>query len=186
MPEHGPVLTIHGARLTLREFAATDEAPLHAFVSDPEVTRVTAWGPNAPEDTRAFLDGVLADARSSRRERYALAAVETASRRLLGSVELSVESREHRRGELGFVFDPAHWGHGYATEATGLLLQFGFESLELHRIAATCHPENRASARVLEKAGMSFEGRMRGHMRVRDGWRDSLLYAVVADQRSGS
>lgn len=175
----GPVPTLKGERLSLREFDQGDEEPLHAFVSDPGVTRFTTWGPNTPEDTREFLDGVIADARSSPRNRYALAAVETTSGRLLGSVELSVESREHRRGELGFVFDPAVWGRGYATEATRTLLRFGFGDLRLHRISATCHPDNAASARVLEKAGMSYEGRMRGHLRTREGWRDSLLYAVV-------
>lgn len=175
----GPVPTLQGERLTLREFEAADEAPLHAFASDPHVTRFTTWGPNTPEDTREFLDDVATHARAARRDRYTLAAVETSSGRLLGSVELSVESREHRRGELGFVFDPAVWGHGYATEATRTLLRFGFDDLRLHRVAATCHPDNVASARVLEKAGLTFEGRLRGHLRTREGWRDSLLFAVV-------
>lgn len=175
-----PVPTLQGERLTLREFEAADEAPLHAFVSDAEVTRFTTWGPNTPADTRAFLDDVIEEARSAQRNRYTLAAVDSSTGLLLGSVELSVESREHLRGELGWVFDPAQWGRGYATEATRVLMRFGFEDLGLHRIAATCHPDNVASARVLEKAGMTFEGRMRDHMRVRGGWRDSLLYAAVA------
>lgn len=173
------MLILPGERLTLREFDDSDEEALHAFASDPVVTRFTTWGPNTPADTRAFLDAVRDQARSTARNRFALAAVDSATGRLLGSAELFVESREHLRGELGWVFDPAYWGRGYATEATRLLLRFGFDDLGLHRIAATCHPDNRASARVLEKSGMSFEGRMRGHMRVRDGWRDSLLFAVV-------
>ena len=173
------MLILPGERLTLREFDDSDEEALHAFASDPVVTRFTTWGPNTPADTRAFLDDVHAQARSAARNRFALAAADSATGRLLGSAELFVESREHLRGELGWVFDPAYWGRGYATEATRLLLRFGFDDLGLHRIAATCHPDNRASARVLEKSGMSFEGRMRGHMRVRDGWRDSLLFAVV-------
>lgn len=173
------MLTLPGDRLTLREFADSDEEALHAFVSDPEVTRFTTWGPNTPADTRAFLDDVLDQARSADRDRFSLAAVDATTGDLLGSAELFVESREHLRGELGWVFDRAHWGRGYATEATRVLLRFAFDDLGLHRVAATCHPDNAASARVLEKAGLTFEGRMRGHMRVRDGWRDSLLYAVV-------
>jgi len=51
--------------------------------------------------------------------------------------------------------------------------------LDLHRIEATCHPDDRASARVLEKAGFHFEGRLRDHMRMRGQWRDSLLYATI-------
>ena len=60
----GVVLTLQGERLTLREFDDADEDHLHAFVSDPEVTRFTTWGPNTPADTRAFLDEVRDDARS--------------------------------------------------------------------------------------------------------------------------
>jgi RimJ/RimL family protein N-acetyltransferase len=176
----GRVLTLTGERLTLREFEPADEGALHAFVSDAEVTRFTTWGPNTAADTRAFLDEVMHEARSGQRRRFALAAVDSASGRLLGSVELFVESREHLRGELGWVFDAGQWGRGYATEATRLLLRFGFDDQGLHRIAATCHPDNTASVRVLQKAGMTYEGRMRDHMRVRDGWRDSLLFAVLA------
>ena len=48
----------------------------------------------------------------------------------------------------------------------------------MRRVVATCHPDNVGSARVLEKAGMEREGRMRGHLRLRGAWRDSLLYAA--------
>lgn len=172
-----------GERLTLRDFEPSDESALHAFASDPTVTRYTAWGPNTEADTQAFLAGVLEQARSDTRDCFSLAVVETATGRLVGSAEVSVESTEHARGELGFMFDPSCWGRGFATEATRGLMSFGFDELGLHRIAATCHPDNVASSRVLEKAGMTYEGRMRGHMRVRDGWRDSLLYSVTSDQR---
>ena len=63
-----------------------------------------------------------------------------------------------------------------------MLLRFGFGELQLRRISATCHPNNRASSRVLEKAGLLLEGRLRSHMLVRGEWRDSLLYAVVSDE----
>jgi len=66
-----------------------------------------------------------------------------------------------------------------ATEAAELLLRFGVDHLQLRRISATCHPDNHASVRVLEKAGLEYEGRMRSHLFVRGAWRDSLLYAAV-------
>ncbi|MGY2091888.1 GNAT family N-acetyltransferase [Nocardia gipuzkoensis] len=46
-------------------------------------------------------------------------------------------------------------------------------------MSATCHPDNHASARVLEKVGSTLEGRMRSHLFVRGVWRDSLLYAAI-------
>ncbi|WP_301123132.1 GNAT family N-acetyltransferase [Mycolicibacterium fortuitum] len=68
-----------------------------------------------------------------------------------------------------------------AAEAARMLLRFGFAQLQLRRISATCHPDNHASARVLEKAGLVFGGRMRSHLLVRGAWRDSLLYAAITD-----
>lgn len=53
-----------------------------------------------------------------------------------------------------------------------MLLRFGFAQLQLRRISATCHPDNHASSRVLEKAGLVFGGRMRSHLLVRGAWRD--------------
>ena len=98
-----------------------------------------------------------------------------------GGVRL-ITSARHRRGEFGFALHRDLWSRGHATEASALLLRFGFDHLRLRRISATCHPDNSASARVLEKAGLRFEGRMRSHLFVRGTWRDSPLYAVVDDR----
>ena len=71
------------------------------------------------------------------------------------------------------------WGHGYAAEATAWLLAHGFNQLGLHKISATCDPENRASAAVRTKNGMHKEGVLRDHVYVRGQWRDRLLFSVI-------
>ncbi|WP_174187362.1 GNAT family N-acetyltransferase [Nocardia barduliensis] len=166
-------------RLILREFTGTDEAAVHAFAGDPVVTRFTDWGPNSIEDTRAFLADATAQARDPQRDAFTFAVTQAHSGRLIGSAAIGVTSARHRRGEFGFVFHRDFWSQGYATEAGTLLLRFGFDRLRLRRISATCHPDNQASARVLAKLGLEFEGRMRSHLFVRGAWRDSLLYAAV-------
>lgn len=70
---------------------------------------------------------------------------------------------------MGYTLHRHHWGRGYATEVAGLLLRVGFEQLGLERVAATCDPQNIASARVREKAGLCYKGRLR----------DSLRYAIL-------
>jgi [ribosomal protein S5]-alanine N-acetyltransferase len=169
-------------RLVLREFVLTDEDAVHAFAADPVVTQFTDWGPNSIDDTRAFLAEATAQAARPQRAEFTLAAVHANSSRLIGSVSISFTNAQHRRGQLGFVFHRDDWSQGYATEAAELLLRFSFDHLQLRRISATCHPDNRASARVLEKAGLQYEGRMRSHLFVRGAWRDSLLYAAVNDR----
>lgn len=74
---------------------------------------------------------------------------------------------------------PRHWGRGAGTAAARPALDVGFGVHGLHRIFATCDPRNVASGRVLAKAGMTYEGRMRETMLIRDGWRDSDLYAIL-------
>lgn len=165
--------------LVLRDFAVTDEADAHSYASDPIVTRFCDRGPNGIDETRAFLAAASAQANDPQRDQFALAAVQPESGRVVGSVSIGVTSAENRRGEISFVFHRDVWSQGYATRAARLLVRFGFAELRLRRVFATCHPDNHASARVLEKAGLDYEGRMRSHLFVRGEWRDSLLYAAV-------
>jgi [ribosomal protein S5]-alanine N-acetyltransferase len=178
-------------RLLLRDFRWSDQEPVHAFASDPEATRFMDWGPNDVHDTRAFLTMAVAQCSHRQRTEYEFAAVLPGSGpdggdQVIGSVSIRITNPQHEQGELGYIFHPACWGRGFATESTRALLEFGFGPLRLHRIAATCHPDNRGSARVLEKAGMSLEGRLRDHRLVRGQWRDSLLYAAVNRRPVGS
>jgi ribosomal-protein-alanine N-acetyltransferase len=77
------------------------------------------------------------------------------------------------------VLNRKFWRQGYATEVAQALLKFGFNQLKLHRIFATCDPENIASAHVMEKIGMQQEGHIREHKLAKGKWRDSLLYAIL-------
>jgi RimJ/RimL family protein N-acetyltransferase len=55
-----------------------------------------------------------------------------------------------------------------------------FQRAGLHKISATCDPENHASVAVLTKNGMHQEGVLRDHVHVRGEWRDRLLFSVIA------
>jgi ribosomal-protein-alanine N-acetyltransferase len=60
------------------------------------------------------------------------------------------------------------------------MIDFAFERLGMNRVWAVCDPDNPASTRVLERCGMTCEGRLREDLLVHGLWRDSLLYARVA------
>jgi RimJ/RimL family protein N-acetyltransferase len=60
--------------------------------------------------------------------------------------------------ELGYRLLPDSWGKGYATEGAAALVRYGFGELGLHRIIGVTHPDNAASQRVLQKAGMRDAG----------------------------
>jgi RimJ/RimL family protein N-acetyltransferase len=88
-----------------------------------------------------------------------------------------------RTHEIGWAVDPGHQGRGYATEAANALLAHGFEDLGLHRIIATCQPQNAASVRVMEKLGLRREAHFRQCMLAPDGtWWDEYFYALLDDE----
>ncbi len=94
-------------------------------------------------------------------------------------------SEQHRRASLGYWCAIGFWGHGYATEAVRAIIDYGFRALALHRVYADCHGDNPASRRVLEKAGMTFEGRLRQHSFRVDRFADKLQFGVLRHEWLG-
>lgn len=171
-----------GPRLVLREFAPDDWEDVYAFTSRPEASRYQPWGPNTLEDAQAYVAHACAVALEEPRAAFILAVVLAETGQVVGTGDLNIHSHRFRSGEIAYGIDSAYWGRGFATEVARLLLGFGFASLQLHRIAGTCDPRNVASARVLEKVGMRYEGRMREMLLIRDGWRDSALYSILEQE----
>lgn len=172
------VIVVAGQRLALARFQATDHAAVHEFASDPEVCRFTTWGPNTDAETRAFIDGATTVTEGE------LQLAVMRDHDVIGSAAVWTTSASDRTGELGYVLSRRHWGQGYATEVAQMLVKLGFERLGLERLGATCHPDNAASIRVLEKCGMQREGRLRGHLMVRGQRRDSVAYGLLATDRT--
>jgi RimJ/RimL family protein N-acetyltransferase len=160
-------------RVTLRPLALSDVDAVHSWARLPESCRYQAWGPNTYEQTRAFVQAaVAADA-----NRLVFAVILDSE--VVGSSQLRLHGPS--TAEIAFGVHPRLWGHGIATAAARELLRLGFGEHGRHRIFGTCDPRNLASAAVLRKIGMRYEGRMRGTIFIRDGWRDSDLYAILAD-----
>jgi len=173
------LLPIETPRLVLRDLVDGDGPSVHAYASDAATVRLLDWGPNTAEDTTRFLSMARASSKAAPRTAYHLAIVLSATQRLIGGCRIEVRSDASRNGDIGYVLARDVWGQGFATEAGHALVAFGFQSLALHRIWATCDVENRASARILEKIGMQQEGLLRQNVRRRGEWRDSYLYAIL-------
>lgn len=81
------------------------------------------------------------------------------------------------QAEFDWYLRSDQWGRGYATEATMLLLSFGFRSLGRRRMYATADPDNLAPVRVLEKTGLTCDGSM-GLVETWRGPRPRLLFSI--------
>jgi RimJ/RimL family protein N-acetyltransferase len=98
--------------------------------------------------------------------------------KVVGIISLTLDNYHHK-GEIGFWLAKDRWNRGLMTEATWRVIEYGFETLHLHRIEITHMVENKASRRVVEKLGFQPEGCWReGH--YKDGrWRDVSLYGML-------
>jgi RimJ/RimL family protein N-acetyltransferase len=91
-------------------------------------------------------------------------------------IRLGHDVHRHTAG-LGYWLGESFWGRGVTTEAVVTFTDFCFNNFSLRRIYAEAYANNPASARVLEKAGFVFEGRLKNNV-IKDGkLLDSLLYA---------
>jgi RimJ/RimL family protein N-acetyltransferase len=159
-----------------------DHAALHAMRSREEVVRWLYWDAPTEEQTRAWIEGILARPP----ETGTTFAVELRdSGELVGHVNVMVDA-PNRQGEIGFIFDPAHQGNGYATEAARALLGHAFEHYGLHRVHGRLEPRNAASARVLEKLGMRREAHLIENEWVKGEWQSEAVYALLAREWSAA
>ena len=90
-----------------------------------------------------------------------------------------VEPDSPSSAELGYWFLREAWGKGYATESSAAMLELGFRRLGFHRVWGKCHAYNVASAKVMEKLGMTCEGTLREHVWLRDHFRSSRIYGML-------
>ena len=166
-------------RLVLREYIHSDFTEVHEYASDPETVLYMLWGPNNKQDTLNFLNRAIKYQTDNPRKVSELAVELKESGCLIGGCSIYITNEANKEGELGYCFSKKYWNNGYATEAAQAIMKFGFHTLNLHRIYATCDPSNIGSARVMEKAGMRREGRLREHLLQRGRWRDSYLYSIL-------
>ena len=175
-PEY-PVRTL---RLLLRPYALADVDALYAYQRLPEVHRYLYTEPRSRSEVEALVaERAGVRALTGAGQALALVADLAQTGELVGDCVLFWHSQEHQQGEVGYVFNPAYQGRGYATEVVGALLRLGFDGLGMHRITGRLDARNVASARVLERAGLRREAHLVENEIVKGEWTDELIYAIL-------
>ena len=143
-------------RLRLRPCTAADIDAVHALWTDPSVRR---WLWDDQVIDRATAEEVVTASEASfAASGYGQWCVALREAEGLAGFAGLREIGETPEVEILYGFEPAQWGRGLATEAARVVLAHGFDTLGHERIAGRTDTPNRASARVLERLGMSFEG----------------------------
>ena len=151
------------SRLTLRLFTPEDYQTLRELDSDPAVLHYRSRKTISPEETQKFLERAKNAPQETPRTFFAYAIISKESGNFLGQCGMTIippTEPGEKRAFLWYSLLPRHWGHGYMTESVQALLHLGFQHIGLTTIEAECDPENTASARVMERAGLLYKGQM--------------------------
>lgn len=168
-------------RLLLRKITVEDAEDMFVYGSDAEVSTYVTWNQHQTlPETKEFIEFILNQYEAGRIAPWGIEYKETG--RLIGTIDFVSWSTNHKLAELGYVIAREYWGKGVATEAAKELIRFGFEKMDLVRIQARCFVENIGSERVMEKAGMSFEGIIRKGMLIKGKHRDLKMYSILKEE----
>ena len=167
----------------LRSLESGDIDAVHALISRMDVVRHMLLPLCSREESEKFLRDSILESPSDPWRSTVRAIIDSPRRDPVGLCGVVI-LRGAEEGEIWYLVEPESWGKGIATGAARHLLDFGFGELGLHRIWATCLPENPGSARVLEKVGMRKEGFLVKNLKIHGAWKSSFLYAMLAEEWS--
>jgi len=172
-------------RIILRLIELSDLDSIHNLHSLPETDEYNVLGvPRSIDETKSIIKLWDIENQLSEITNYTFAIENKSNNKFLGLIGLKLGNKKYKRAEIWFKIHSGFWNKGYATESLKTVINFGFDTLELHRIEAGCAVGNIGSIKVLEKAGMIREGRLRKVLPLKSGWSDNFEYSILeTDER---
>lgn len=176
-----------GPRVILRMGDATD---WHRWRALREISRdfLTPWEPSWPGNalTSGFFGGLMRRHWRDWRKGHAYAfliflrGAEGQEEALIGGISLSdIQRGIAQKGAVGYWIGQPYAEKGYMTEAGRLLCDFGFKTLKLHRLEASCLPHNEASINLLRRLGFEEEGYAKAYLQINGKWEDHILWGKM-------
>ncbi|MGH8958326.1 MAG: GNAT family N-acetyltransferase [Acidimicrobiia bacterium] len=170
---------IRTKRLLLRPFRSEDALGLFQRRNDPLVARYQDWELPFPQERADHMASELATMAGPENDEWWMAIVcDSESGEVFGDLALHL-SQEGRTAEVGYTFAAEHWGRGYAVEAMEALVEYLFEKLDVSRVFGMLHPDNPASAMVLERTGFLFEGHTKSSFWLGEENSDDWIYGLT-------
>lgn len=165
-------------RLVLREIVPADAEDLFRIFSDEETMRYWSCRPYASVDqARRLIEDMSEATRGGAGIHWAITL--RGAERLIGKCGYNEWRKTHRRSDIGYIVAREHWGKGIISEALGVMLDYGFDHMNLHSVEAGVTPGNDASTRMLQRLGFRLEGHLRENFLTEDGFVDSLIYSLL-------
>jgi ribosomal-protein-alanine N-acetyltransferase len=167
-------------RLLITDLSVDYLNEIHQLHSMPEIDEFNTLGiPGSIQVTKELILDWLEKQETVPRASYIFCIKLIETNQFIGLIGLKIGKPGYRIAEVWYKTHPAHWNNGYTTEALQEVLKLGFNKLNLHRIEAGCAVDNVASIKVLEKVGMTKEGRKREILPIRGKWVDNYFFSLL-------
>ncbi len=170
-----------GSLVRLRPLERSDlNERYQCWLNDPEVTRYTETGtfPSTAEDLENYYRGVTGS-----RNDVILAIEEKKSGEHVGNVKLGPIHWVHRVATFGILIgEKDSWGKGIGLEATRLMVEYGFNRLNLHRIDLGVFAEHESAVHCYKKVGFKVEGRLRQDLFQGGEYKDRLWMGLLRSE----
>lgn len=169
---------LYTERLYLRKLTLDDVMDVYHYGAQPEVSVYCIWETHrSTEDAKSFIRSSIVKYENNDPSDWAICIKE--SGRVIGAIGYVQHWPEHMRCEVGYAISKHFWKQGYTTEALEAFIKYNFQLAMMHRIEARCIEENVGSYRVMEKAGMQFEGILREQLFMKGKFRNMKLYSII-------
>lgn len=171
---------LKGEKVTLRPLLLSDCTQEYAdWLNDPEINKYLEcrWQHHTIDTLKSFAQSIHNDKTSF------MFAIEYNGKQI-GNIKLNIQSQRYKRADVGyFIGNKDFWGKGLATEAVKLIVNFGFEKLDLNKIVAGAFEQNLGSIKVLSKAGFCKEACFKKHSFLNDetSWSDVWEFGILKD-----
>lgn len=167
-------------KLISREIINEDAEDIYQYLSDADVNRYLEGSTDSVEEAMSYISWSRDTYKNNTDIRWGIELKENS--KLIGDCGFGHIDEPKRPTELGYMISKEYWNRGYMSEALGEILRYGFQMLNLHRVQAWTHPENKASVRLLLKHGFIHEGYLREYIYVwhKGVYIDTDIYSLLA------
>ncbi len=172
------VPVLETGRLLLRSFNEGDVNDIFEYASEPDVSKYLPWETHASvEATKEFLKKSKEIFQAADNIDWGIEL--KTEKKLVGAISIRNWNDQNKCGDIGYVLSKKYWGKGITTEALRTIIQFGFGKLNINRMEAHCDENNPASYRVMEKAGMRYEGTLREKVFIKGRFVTIRFYSIL-------
>lgn len=174
---------IETERLILRRFVIEDADDMfNGWCNDPEVSKYLTWPPHGSvEVTKSLLNAWIPEYEKGDYFNWVMEFKETG--KIIGNISVVLVREDIGEALIGYCMSRKYWGNGYMPEALKAVIDYLFDVADMNRVCATHDVNNPKSGRVMQKAGMKYEGTLRQAGLNMKGICDSVCYSVIRSDR---